>query len=149
VGKSHATRIEGRAIEVRVRGNVGVGETSQVHALGPRKFGVHGVVSHELLFEPCGRRIDSWVRIVLVENGYVHAGWNRSGRGRIVDWACVLAKHRGCAEPGTRSEGLLLHAVGCDCADLSEHVLARVEDAGASAQNGFALAGDVPSEPNS
>ena len=40
-------------------------------------------------------------------------------------------------------EGLLLHAVGGDGADLGQHILTRIEDAGAATQNRLAVAEDV------
>src|SRR5215470_9897463 len=127
-----------------------------MNALGHAEVEVSGVVTDNSLLKADIGAVNARVRVVAAENCDVCERNGQRGIARFenpgIRWRFAVRRRasektaRRAAQARAGDAGQLLDAVSGDCAYLSQHVLASVEDAPAGAQCGSTLAGDIPGE---
>src|SRR5229473_4050068 len=131
-----------------------------MYAFRHSEIRVDRVVTDELLLETDVGRVDARIGVILAENGHARlegkCSWRKrlDGRDSRVRWRRTTRRifaasargrsHRERKETCACGDLLLLDAVRGNGADLRQHILACIENAITRAQDGLALAANVP-----
>src|SRR6267154_1774013 len=136
--------------------HVRIGEAREMHSLGDSQIKIAGPTGMNLLLITNVCCVDSRVRVILIK--YCHAclerkTWSRDRRHGGCKWRsisrCRRRSSRICGiEERSRGDGLLLHSVGGNGADLCQHILPGIENPPTRTERRFAVTPDIPGESN-